>query len=87
VPPVVPKLDATDGVNFMKGVKFSILGYTADKRITGLIRFLTSHGGAIYKEKLEPGDVDLIVVRRFKGKMMYHRLTLISFINWWKSQS
>lgn len=46
----------------MKNVKFSILGYPADQRVNNLIRFLTEHGGAIYKSKLSPGDIDLIVV-------------------------
>lgn len=47
---------------FMLGTKFNIVGYPADKRITNIIRFLTEHGGAIYKEKLDPNDIDIIVV-------------------------
>lgn len=54
----------TDAVatRFMNGVRFNIVGYPADKKINNIIRFLVEHGGAIYKEKLDPNEIDLIVV-------------------------
>lgn len=49
----------------MKGIKFSIIGYANDKKLTNIIRFLVDCGGAIYKEKLDE-DIDILVVNYIK---------------------
>ncbi len=59
---------------FMKDIRFSILGYgvgTAQqplelgKRIQNIVKFLTEQGGAVYLDKLptDPCGIDIIIVR------------------------
>eukprot|EP01119_Soliformovum_irregulare_P015872 TRINITY_DN4531_c0_g1_i2.p1 TRINITY_DN4531_c0_g1~~TRINITY_DN4531_c0_g1_i2.p1 ORF type:complete len:770 (-),score=257.37 TRINITY_DN4531_c0_g1_i2:86-2395(-) len=56
---------------FVPGLKFTLIGYQKDKRFNGVVQFLTTQGGAIFKEKITPGDIDLIVINsQFLAKLI-----------------